>query len=54
VECCKNAAMTIASEELTAIRVATAEEALDSKQPACSFEPTENIRRSPSIPRLQR
>jgi hypothetical protein len=40
VECCELAAVTIAFEELAAIRVATVQEAPDSKWLACSFEPT--------------
>jgi hypothetical protein len=36
--------MTIASEELTTIRVATVDGAPDSKQLACSFEPAENTK----------
>jgi hypothetical protein len=44
VECCEVAITTIASKELVAIRVATVEEALDSKWPTCSFEPTKNTK----------
>jgi hypothetical protein len=50
LECCKLATMTIASEELATIRVATVKGALDSKWLACSFEPTENTKEVPIDP----
>jgi hypothetical protein len=50
VECCELVAATIASEELAVIRVATVEEVLNSKRPACSFEPTENTKEVPVDP----
>jgi hypothetical protein len=50
VECCELAATTIASEELATITVVTVEEAPDSKQPACSFEPMENTKEVPVNP----
>jgi hypothetical protein len=50
VECSELTAVTITSEELTAIRVATVQEAPDSMQPACSFEPTENTKEVPIDP----
>jgi hypothetical protein len=50
VECCELAAVTIASEELTAITVATVEETPNSKWPACSFEAIENTKEVPVDP----
>jgi hypothetical protein len=50
VECCELVVTTIASEELGAIRVATIEEALDSKRSTCSFEPTKNTKEVPIDP----
>jgi hypothetical protein len=50
VECCELATVTIASKELTAIRVAIIEEVSNSKQPACSFEPAENTKEVPINP----
>jgi hypothetical protein len=50
LECCELAAMTIASEGLAAIRVATIKGAPDSKRPVCSFEPTENTKEVPINP----
>jgi hypothetical protein len=44
LECCELSTMTITSEELAATRVATVEEAPDSKRLACSFEPMENTK----------
>jgi hypothetical protein len=44
MECCELAAATIASEELTATRVAMVEEAPNSKRPTSSFEPAENTK----------
>jgi hypothetical protein len=42
--------MTIASEELTTIRVATVDRAPDSKRLACSFKPTKNTKEVPVNP----
>jgi hypothetical protein len=50
VDCCELAAVTIASEELAAIRVATVEEEPDSKRPTCSFEPAKNTKEVPVDP----
>jgi hypothetical protein len=50
VECYELTTTTIASEELAAIKVATVEEAPNSKRPACSFEPTENTKEVPVDP----
>jgi hypothetical protein len=50
VECCKLATVTIASEELAAIRKETADEAPDSKRPTRSFEPMEGTKEVPVNP----
>ncbi|XP_066392807.1 uncharacterized protein [Miscanthus floridulus] len=44
VECCEHAVAIVASKELTAIRKEVAEEALDPKRSARSFEPVEGAK----------
>jgi hypothetical protein len=50
LECCKLASTTIALEELTIIREAMAEDALDSKWQARAFEPMEGTKEVPVDP----
>ncbi|XP_066341421.1 uncharacterized protein [Miscanthus floridulus] len=50
VECCEHTVAIVASTELVAIQERTAEEPLDSKRPARSFEPAEGVKEIPVDP----